>query len=244
VSERLEQAAELFRRLSRDAGRELEYDRAGVAWADQYVQGVRPVENDDQLRVHTALVGSYLGQALISTRGGAWEELEGEWTVQLAGGERAYPFRRTLEQLQQGDEHSILAWFEGYVPADAPSAADAEGEPVTAATLRETAERFLQVIRDNGGPEEYGEDAVAFVDRFVNGARPLDAELMDQYVALVGAVLGESLIAVHGGAWERAAGVWKVRTAAGDELFPFARAREQIDNGEESSILAYFQAVG
>jgi hypothetical protein len=164
--------------------------------------------------------------------------------VQLAGGDRAYPFRRTLEQLQQGDEHSILAWFEGYVPPAAGSAPDADGEPVTAETLRETAERFLQVIRDNGGPEEYGEDAVAFVDRFVNGARPLDAELMDQYVALVGAVLGESLIAVHGGAWERGAGVWKVRTAAGDELFPFGRAREQIDNGADSSILAYFQAVG
>ena len=32
MSARLRQAAELFRTLSRDAGRELEYDRAGVAW--------------------------------------------------------------------------------------------------------------------------------------------------------------------------------------------------------------------
>ena len=82
MGEKLRQAAELFVRLSKDAGRELEYDAAGVAWADQYADAVRPVESEDQLRVQTALVGSFLGEALIAAHGGGWVEEEGEWRVE------------------------------------------------------------------------------------------------------------------------------------------------------------------
>jgi len=252
VSEKLRQAAELFVRLSHDAGRELAYDAGGVAWADQYADAVRPVESDDQLRVQTALVGSYLGETLIAVLGGAWVEEEGEWLVQLADGRRAYPFRKAMEQLRDG-EGSILAMFRELSGEEAGDGeqgtgdggreTEAETPVITPASLRETADKLAAVVAANGGPTEYGEAMVAFVHEFVENARPVADDLLDQYTALVGAVLGESLIAAHGGAWSDATGAWSVRVG-GEEVYPFAAARRQLQGGTEDSILAVFRDAG
>jgi hypothetical protein len=249
VSDKLRQAAELFVRLSRDAGRELGYDAAGVEWADQYAEAVRPVESEDQLRVQTALVGSYLGETLLAVHGGAWVEEEGEWLVQLADGRRAFPFRTAMEQLRDG-EGSILAMFralsgEGDGEGDrgqgtGDSRQEAEVSAVTPESLRETADRMASVVAANGGPTEYGEAMVAFVDGFVENARPVGDDLLDSYTALVGAVLGESLIAAHGGGWSDATGAWAVRVGAA-EVYPFAAARRQLQGETDASILAEFR---
>ncbi|HKP75112.1 MAG TPA: hypothetical protein VJT67_06180 [Longimicrobiaceae bacterium] len=242
MSDKLRQAAELFARLSKDAGRELGYDEAGVEWADQYASAVRPVESDDQLRVQTALVGAYLGEALIATHGGAWREDEGEWGVDLADGRRAFPFRAAMAQLRDG-EGSILELFRTLA-----GTADAQPEPaavepaVTPASLRETADRLASVVAMNGGPTEYGEALVAFVDEFVENARPVDDDLLGSYTAMVGAVLGEALIATHGAAWSDASGAWAVRVG-GEDVYPFAVARRQLEGAEGESILAAFRAA-
>jgi hypothetical protein len=250
VSDKLRQAAELFVRLSRDAGRELAYDASGVEWADQYADAVRPVESDDQLRVQTALVGSYLGETLIAVHGGAWVEEEGEWLVELADGRRAYPFRKAMEQLKDG-EGSILALFRslgaegdrGQGTGDSGQQQEAEEPVVTPESLRETADKLASVVAANGGPTEYGEAMVAFVHEFVENARPMGDDLLDQYTALVGAVLGESLIAAHGAAWSDATGAWAVRVG-GEEVYPFAAARRQLQGEGEESILATFRKAG
>lgn len=249
MSAKLRQAAELFVRLSHDAGRELGYDASGVEWADQYADAVRPVESEDQLRVQTALVGSYLGETLLAVHGGAWVEEDGEWRVELADGRRAFPFRRAMEQLKDG-EASILALFRalgdgGDGDAATVDAAPAEDEApvVTPESLRETAEKLASVVAANGGPTEYGEAMVAFVDEFVENARPVGDELLDQYTALVGAVLGESLLAAHGGGWSDASGAWSVRIGA-EEVYPFAAARRQLQGDADASIAAVFRAYG
>jgi hypothetical protein len=247
VSEKLRQAAELFVRLSKDAGRELEYDAAGVAWADQYADAVRPVESDDQLRVQTALVGSFLGEALIATHGGGWVEEDDEWRLELGDGRRAFPFRVAMAQLRDGEE-SILALFRSFQPdgegdGEAEPAASAEDSPITPASLRETADRLAAVVRANDGPHAYGEQMVAFVDGFVENARPIGEELIDSYTALVGAVLGESLIAIHGGGWRQVDGAWSVR-AGEEDVFPFAAAGRQLRGEEGASILEVFRGAG
>ena len=251
MSEKLRQAAELFVRLSHDAGRELGYDAGGVAWADQYADAVRPVESDDQLRVQTALVGSYLGEALIAAYGGSWVEEDEEWRVELADGRRAFPFRAAMEQLRDG-EGSILELFRSFGDAgdreqgtgdSQPDASQADDSAVTPASLRETADKMASVVAANGGPTEYGEQMVAFVDGFVENARPVDGELIDSYTALVGAVLGESLLAVHGGGWAQVDGAWAVR--AGDhDVFPFAAAGRQLRGEGGASILEVFRGAG
>jgi hypothetical protein len=250
VSDKLRQAAELFVRLSRDAGRELAYDASGVAWADQYADAVRPVESDDQLRVQTALVGSYLGETLIAVHGGAWLEEEGEWLVELADGRRAFPFRKAMEQLRDG-EGSILGMFRslggegdrGQGTGDSQQEPGSEEPVVTPESLRETADRLASVVAANGGPTEYGEAMVAFVHEFVENARPVGDDLLDQYTALVGAVLGESLIAAHGAAWSDATGAWSVRVD-GEDVYPFAAARRQLEGEADESILATFLKAG
>jgi hypothetical protein len=247
VSDKLRQAAELFVRLSRDAGRELAYDADGVEWADQYADAVRPVESEDQLRVQTALVGSYLGETLIAVHGGAWVEEDGEWRVELADGRRAWPFRKAMEQLKDGEE-SILALFRSFGSegdgrqgtGDGEEPAEAEAPVVTPASLRETADKLASVVAANGGPAEYGEAMVAFVHEFVENARPVGDDLLDQYTALVGAVLGESLIAAHGAGWSDATGAWAVRVGA-EDVYPFAAARRQLQGETEVSILATFR---
>lgn len=248
MAEKLRQAAELFVRLSKDAGRELEYDAAGVAWADQYADAVRPVESEDQLRVQTALVGSFLGEALIAAHGGAWVEEEGEWRLELGDGRRAFPFRVAMAQLKDGEE-SILALFRSFQPEGEgdgdgePIASAAEDSPVTPASLRATADKLAGLVRANDGPEEYGEQMVAFVDGFVETARPVGEELIDSYTTLVGAVLGESLIAIHGGGWRQVDGAWSVRVGE-EDVFPFAAAARQLRGEEGASILEVFRAAG
>lgn len=249
MSEKLREAAELFAKLSRDAGRELTYDEAGVAWAEQYVEAVRPVESEDQLRVHTALVGAFLGEALLARHGGAWVDDEGEWAVDLAGGARVHPFRATMAQLREGSEagESILTVFR----ATAGDGGEGTGESGTAGAapslsidpVREAARRFAAVIEGNGGPAEYGDAMIAFVDQFVEGTRPVDPDLLDQYTTLIGAVLGESIVATYGGAWLPTGEGWAVRWDERSQVLPFDRARKHLVEGPDESVLALFRSI-
>lgn len=243
MSEKLREAAALFAQLSRDAGRELTWDEAGVAWAEQYVEAVRPVESEDQLRVHTALVGAFLGEALLAQHGGAWVDDEGEWAVDLADGSRVHPFRVTMAQLREGSEagESILTVFRAAAGA---SAASADAAPaLSIEPVREAAQRFAAVIEGNGGPADYGDEMIAFVDQFVEGTRPVDPELLDQYTTLIGAVLGESIVAAYGGAWTPTSEGWAVRWNERSQVLPFDRARKHLLEGPDESVLALFRSI-
>lgn len=243
---RLREACGLFVKLARDAGRELALDEGGVEWAEQYVRAVRPVESADQLRVQTALVGAYLGECLIAAYGGGWSDADGEWAVDLGERGRVHPFRVTEAELKGDDGGgSILSLFRSFGAGDEAvddGSASPENDP--AVPLRETAERFRQVIVGNGGPAEYGEEMVAFVSDFVENARPVDAELADQYTALVGAVLGESLIAAYGGRWSHTGSAWLVEMGGRWGVHPFSAARRQLESAENESILSVFHAAG
>lgn len=243
---KLREAAELFAKLSADAGRELTYDDAGVAWADQYVEAVRPVETDDQLRVHTALVGGFLGEALLAQHGGAWVDDEGEWAVELGDGTRLHPFRATMAHLKEGSGSSILTVFRS-AGGSAGGTEDGEDEstpPEADVTpVREAAQRFAAVIAANGGPEDYGDAMVAFVDEFVEGTRPVSDELLEQYTTLIGAVLGESIVAAYGGAWTPTDEGWAVRFDANSRVLPFDRARRHLRDGADESVLALFRSI-
>lgn len=236
---RLREAAELFVKLARDAGRELALDESGVEWAEQYVAAVRPVESPDQLRVQTALVGSYLGETLIAAYGGAWSDADGEWAVDLGERGRVHPFRVTEAQLRDGSGPSVLELFQQLGGGEEGESGAERADP--AEPLRRTAESFRQVIAANGGPAEYGEALVAFVDEFVANARPVDAELLEQYTALVGAALGESLVAAYGGQWQHTGDAWIVRLPDDTAVWPFAAARQQLEGGPQDSILALFR---
>ena len=237
---RLRETAELFVKLARDAGQAVELDDAGIRWAAWYVDGIRPVEREDQRRVQAALVGSFVGEALIATRGGEWVNEEGEWSLRMADGRRLHPFRQALKHITDGEDESILSLL---TPEPGDEDASADGAPAAdpAAALKETAEKFRAVIENNGGPSDYGEAMVAFVDDFVENARGTMTEMADQYTALIGAVLGESLVAAYGGEWRDTGNAWVVRMPDDTAVWPFAAARKQLEGGAEDSILALFR---
>ena len=241
---RLREAAALFVKLARDAGRELELDESGVEWAQQYVDAVSPVESPDQLRVQSALVGSYLGESLIAVYGGEWSDADGEWAVDLGERGRVHPFRVTEAQLRDGSGQSVIDVFRSFADeGDRGQGTGDSGTPADDGTepLRRTAESFREVIAANGGPAEYGEALVAFVDEFVVNARPVEPDLVEQYTALVGAALGESLVAAYGGAWQHTGDAWIVRLPDDTAVWPFAAARQQLEGGPDDSILALFR---
>jgi hypothetical protein len=164
---------------------------------------------------------------------------EGEWSLRLPDGTRLYPFRQALKHITDGEDESILALL-ATDAGDADASPDALA-PDPAAALKETAEKFRAVIENNGGPSDYGEAMVAFVDDFVENARGTMTEMADQYTALIGAVLGESLVAAYGGEWRDTGNAWVVRMPDDTAVWPFAAARKQLEGGAEDSILALFR---
>jgi hypothetical protein len=240
---RLREAAALFVKLAKDAGRELALDESGVAWADEYVRAVSPVEDENQLRVQTALVGSYFGECLAAA-GGGWREGAGEWAIEL-GGETAYPFRLTAALLRGTGDGSLLASFLALTGGRAPEPAEtpAASEAPSVDAVRRVAGQMRDAAAANGGPAEFGEALVAFVDRFVETTRPVDPELMDAYVGLVGGALGESLVAAYGGEWKHTGDAWLVDLGPRGAVHPFSAARRQLEGEGGESILAFFRAV-
>jgi hypothetical protein len=237
---RLSEAAALFVKLAKDAGRELALDASGVAWADEYVRAVAPLDDENQVRVQSALVGSYFGQCLAAA-GGTWREGAGEWAVEL-GGEMTYPFRLTEALLRGTEEGSLLASFRALTGESETPAVAAEPAPSVDA-VRRVAGQMRDAAAANGGPAEYGEALVAFVDRFVETTRPVDAELMESYVALVGGALGESLVAAYGGEWKHTGDAWVVDLGPRGAVHPFGAARRQLEGEGGESILAVFRAA-
>lgn len=85
------------------------------------------------------------------------------------------------------------------------------------------------------------ERAAAYLDRLCGAAE----EPPRGWLALrAGALLGECLLAEHGGTWIEEGDDWVLRLPNGCILLPFDSAREHLERGSGSSILRYYDAVG
>ncbi len=106
-------AAAVARIASTLLGKELGYDEAGVRWLDEYIQN-QHLQGDPELRDKLAdRLGSFLGECIIRTYGGRWEQENGNWCVRLGPGNAAFPFVKVAKQLAHGREggDSVLAFF-------------------------------------------------------------------------------------------------------------------------------------
>jgi len=90
------------------------YDEQSVAWLEGYLERMRErgafVQKLDR---HVGVWGSYLGEAIIATYGGQWNEDDQPLHVLLNGNNKAFPFRKVRKQLTDGLEggESILGFF-------------------------------------------------------------------------------------------------------------------------------------
>lgn len=96
---------------ARELGESVGYDEAGVRWLDGYIQ--RQHEQGDPT-IRDGLVstlGSFLGECIVRSFGGAWAEIDGSWCVRFDDGNAAFPFGKVDKHLEHGAEDSVLSFF-------------------------------------------------------------------------------------------------------------------------------------
>lgn len=100
--------------MSQVCGFTFGYDLQSVAWLDGYIERQR-ARAEITAKVVDGLVntlGSYLGECIIHSYGGYWENEEGHWRVSFDDQNAAYPFAKVAKQFQNGSEDSIRSFFE------------------------------------------------------------------------------------------------------------------------------------
>lgn len=90
------------------------------------------------------------------------------------------------------------------------------------------------------------ERSLAYVDGFIGRQREgwLAAGQTDQYVSILGSFAGAVVIEQHDGTWVQDEGGIAVEIRPGFRVFPMNKVRKQIENGEDDSILSWFQTIG
>ena len=109
-----------------------------------------------------------------------------------------------------------------------------------------------QWVIENFGPESglphfgYHADSVGYLDTFIDrqGASFRSSEQStNKIVSLLGAFLGEAIIATYGGAWQQTADGLALVVERGTQhhiLQPFHKVHKRLMNGPEESLRHYF----
>ena len=86
--------------------------------------------------------------------------------------------------------------------------------------------------------------AIRHLDRYIGNVRETqDAQARRRLGVVIGAFLGEAIIARHGGEWAVWNGAPVVAFGRRDAVNPIAKATEQLENGDEDSIYSFFASI-
>jgi hypothetical protein len=115
IRENAKTAVNRFGSLSK-LGAEFGYNHQSVAWVEEFIEHQRlqkDITGDDAEEL-VQLIGSYLGECVIHTYGGAWREYDGTWGVFFNDSDAAFPFSKVRKQFDNGVSggDSILSFFE------------------------------------------------------------------------------------------------------------------------------------
>ena len=109
-----------------------------------------------------------------------------------------------------------------------------------------------QWVIDNYGPQSglpqfgYDPQSIAYLDEFIDrqGASfSSNEQSSDRIVSLLGAFLGEAIIATYGGAWQQSEQGLSLCIQSGGQvhiLQPFHKVYKRLTNGPEDSLHFYF----
>lgn len=115
----IEANVQLVLDMTRDQfGLTLACDRAGVAWLDQYIEHQHQQGDPNLHEQLTSVLGSFLGQCVVQTHGGSWQETDGQWSVVFSPGNAVYPFEKVRKHLAHGQAggDGVLQFFDA-IPA-------------------------------------------------------------------------------------------------------------------------------
>jgi hypothetical protein len=113
VPEKVRANAELVVQVAREhLGVDIGYDEAGVRWLDGYIQRQHELGAHSDREGLVSTLGSYLGECIVHCYGGSWCEQEGRWCVRFDDQNTAFPFAKVAKQLENGQEDSVLSFFQ------------------------------------------------------------------------------------------------------------------------------------
>ena len=111
-------AETLISTMSKQAGVELAYDAASVAWVDGFVERQRERFAGEEAGGLVNVIGAFVGECIIANFGGRWRESDGTWGVFFDEGTAAFPFAKVRKQFDNGRAggDSVRSFYES-VPA-------------------------------------------------------------------------------------------------------------------------------
>jgi glutamate dehydrogenase/leucine dehydrogenase len=106
-------AATLVSDFRAELGVDLNYDNQSIEWLDGYINRVAPQLDNATLAGLATAIGSYLGETIIATYGGAWHynEHDDQWGIRFDDGAIAFPFTKVYKQFDDGEFESIYSFF-------------------------------------------------------------------------------------------------------------------------------------
>ncbi len=110
--------------------------------------------------------------------------------------------------------------------------------------LRLNAEMVIENLSQHAGFElGFNEESVEWIDGFIERQRAREGE-PGGLVNTIGSFLGECMCRKLGGEWKpQPNGQLAVEFSDGNAAFPFNKVQKHFDNGEEDSILSFYQSA-
>ncbi len=111
--------------------------------------------------------------------------------------------------------------------------------------LRLNAEMVIENLSQHAGFElGFNEESVEWIDGFIERQRAREGFEPGGLLNTLGSFLGECMCQELGGKWKHQPnGQLAVEFSDGNAAFPFNKVQKHFDNGEEESILSFYQSA-
>jgi hypothetical protein len=117
----------------------------------------------------------------------------------------------------------------------------------TSEDYRAAAEGVVAQLREDLRVElNYDQASIEWLDGYINRiSTQLDKETFPGLAAVLGAYVGETIIATYGGTWQyfEKLDQWGIQLPDGTGAFPSAKIYKQLENPEFDSILSFFTVL-
>jgi len=100
---------------------EFGYDAPSIAYLDEFIdrQGESFHASEQRTDRIVSLLGSFLGEAIVATYGGDWQQNDTGFAIAVQSGGQVHfvhPFQKVLKRLTDGPEESLHAYFAKFLP--------------------------------------------------------------------------------------------------------------------------------
>jgi hypothetical protein len=102
----------VIRMFSKETAFEFGYNTESVKWLDEYIEHIRQNQwTEEEFNQLVSNLGSYLGEAIINSFGGAWTVDQRGWAIRWDDFNLVYPFIKVARHLNHGQTDSIYSFY-------------------------------------------------------------------------------------------------------------------------------------